>query len=98
MDKLLQKEELKFVTIYFKEHHYKVIRVDQKENRIHVLTKNLKYGNNETFEISGGELKKLIHNKRDKRHPWQWKRVARQTSRRNYLHAMRAAVNKNFEQ
>lgn len=93
MEKLLNNREMKFAAIYFEKKRYRVIRLDDRGDRIQVLAKNLKTKNNDTFEIKDGELRMLIHQKNNKYHPWKWKVVARQVSTRSYLQAMREAVN-----
>lgn len=93
MEKLLNNREMKFASDYFEKKQFRVIRIDDCGNRIQVLAKNLSTRNNETFEIKGGELRILIHQKNNKYHPWKWKVVARQVSTRSYLQAMREAVN-----
>lgn len=93
VEKLLNNREMKFASDYFEKKQFRVIRIDDCGNRIQVLAKNLSTRNNETFEIKGGELRILIHQKNNKYHPWKWKVVARQVSTRSYLQAMREAVN-----
>ncbi len=93
MEKLLNNIEMKFAADYFEKKRFRVIRTENREDRIQVLAKNLNTRNNDTFEIKGGELRMLIHQKNNKYHPWKWKIVARQVSTRSYLQAMHEAVN-----
>ena len=82
-----------FAMKYFDKNGYRVIGIERKRTKTTILAKNLKTGSNQTFEISGGELRKLVHSKNDKYHPWRWEKVARCVSRKSYIEEMREAVN-----
>lgn len=66
---------LEYVSNYFSDKEFEILKVEEKGERILILAKDLRSGSNESYIATHGELKKLFHDKRNKRNPWEYRTI-----------------------